>query len=98
MPAYGTHFLILEKTIEKFLNSPDPNLQKVGDFLNQNKNLARLGSVGPDLFYASKDTLKDICLCMNSLLDKDASMKVLLNTRIYFNFHVGFFSRRKQCL
>jgi hypothetical protein len=60
MPAYGTHMLILEKTIQKLLEDDNPNIKKIGNFLKNNKNLASLGSIGPDLFYATQDTVKSV--------------------------------------
>ena len=58
MPAYGTHMLILEKTIQKLLEDGNPNIKKIGNFLKDNKKLASLGSIGPDLFYATQESVK----------------------------------------
>ncbi|OUS01055.1 hypothetical protein A9Q86_09940 [Flavobacteriales bacterium 33_180_T64] len=55
MPKWGIHSLILEKALEK-LDSVENN--EITDHLNDikaNKDMALLGSIGPDLFFFSPD-------------------------------------------
>jgi len=56
MPAFGTHFLIIDKLVEHLEKSTDSKFVKLAEIIKANLEYAYLGSAGPDLFYA-KDIL-----------------------------------------
>ena len=49
MPGIATHFKILELTMNRLNSSGDPNLENIGNIMENNSQYAYLGAIGPAL-------------------------------------------------
>ena len=55
MPKYGIHNIVLEETKGRLLADSSSLVQQAGLEIYQNKEIAMLGAVGPDLFFWAPD-------------------------------------------